>query len=126
MTESHATRAYHTQYHLTDNFFRFWFRFIEPNQGYIEIIDVGAQIVGSIKSFGPDAERPGKTVDYRSHVKQGDVLAQLDDLPHQAELDKAKAYLKLAEAEVTIQRLEKTASGEFKLKALAGEPSGEL
>jgi exodeoxyribonuclease VII small subunit len=33
---------------------------------------------------------------------------------------------KLAEAEVTIQRLEKTASGEFKLKALAVEPSAEL
>jgi len=69
---------------------------VEP----VEIIDVGAQIVGSIKSFGPDPERPGKTVDYGSHIKQGDVLAQLDDLPHQAELDKAQANLKLVEAEV--------------------------
>jgi HlyD family secretion protein len=33
-------------------------------------------------------------------VKEGDVLAQLDDLPHRAELDKAQALLKLAEAEV--------------------------
>lgn len=69
---------------------------VEP----VEIIDVGAQIVGSIKSFGPDVGRPGKTVDYRSHVKQDDVLAQLDDLPHRAELDKTLAYLKLTEAEV--------------------------
>jgi HlyD family secretion protein len=69
---------------------------VEP----VEIIDVGAQIVGSVKSFGPDAGRPGKTIDYGSHVKQGDVLAQLDDLPHQAELDRARANLKLVEAEV--------------------------
>lgn len=69
---------------------------VEP----VEIIDVGTQIVGSIKSFGPDAERPGKTVDYGSHVRQGDILAQLDDSPHRAELDKTKALLELAEAEV--------------------------
>ena len=40
VTESHPTRTYYTQYHLTDNFFRFWFRFIEPNQGHIEFGDV--------------------------------------------------------------------------------------
>jgi len=40
VTETHATRSYYTQYHLTDNFFRFWFRFIEPNQGHIEFGDV--------------------------------------------------------------------------------------
>ncbi len=36
VTEIRETRTYRTQYHLTDNFFRFWFRFIEPNQGHIE------------------------------------------------------------------------------------------
>lgn len=36
VTERSESRAYRTQYHLTDNFFRFWFRFIEPNQGPIE------------------------------------------------------------------------------------------
>jgi AAA+ ATPase superfamily predicted ATPase len=40
VTESHPTRSYYTQYHLTDNFFRFWFRFIEPNQGHIEFGDI--------------------------------------------------------------------------------------
>ncbi len=69
---------------------------VEP----VEIIDVGAQIIGSIKSFGPDPNRPGKTVDYNSQVKKGCVLATLDDLPHKAELDKAKANLELAEAEL--------------------------
>ncbi|HVA24057.1 MAG TPA: ATP-binding protein [Chloroflexota bacterium] len=39
VTEQHATRTYFTQYHLTDNFLRFWFRFIEPNQGHIEFGD---------------------------------------------------------------------------------------
>jgi HlyD family secretion protein len=68
---------------------------VEP----VEIIDVGAQIVGSIKSFGPDRDRPGKTIDYRSRVKRGDVLAQLDDSPHQADLDRARAALLVAEAE---------------------------
>jgi HlyD family secretion protein len=74
--------------------------FVEP----METIDVGAQIVGSIKSLGPDPDRPGKTVDYRSRVKAGTVLAQLDDLPHRAEVDKARASLRLAEAELNHYR----------------------
>ena len=73
---------------------------VEP----VEIIDVGAQIVGSIRSFGPDPDRPGKTIDFRSRIKQGAVLAQLDNLPHQAELDKARASLQLAEAELSLCR----------------------
>jgi HlyD family secretion protein len=68
---------------------------VEP----VEIIDVGAQIVGMIKRFGPDPERPGKTVDYRCRVKAGDVLAQLDDMPHRAEVERTEATQKLAEAE---------------------------
>ncbi len=39
VTETHPTRTYYTQYHLADNFFRFWFRFIESNQGHIEFGD---------------------------------------------------------------------------------------
>jgi len=70
---------------------------VEP----VEIIDVGAQIIGIIKSFGPDPEQPGKTIDYRSRVRQGAVLAQLDDLPCKAELKKAAANQKLAEGELS-------------------------
>ena len=44
---------------------------VEP----LEIIDVGAQIVGSVKSLGPDLEGSGKTIDYCSQVKRGAVLA---------------------------------------------------
>jgi HlyD family secretion protein len=69
---------------------------VEP----VEIVDVGAQIVGIIKSFGPDPSREGKTIDFGSQVKEGDVLARLDDLPHQAELDRAQANLRLVESEV--------------------------
>lgn len=42
VTERHETRTYWPQYHLTDNFFRFWFRFVEPNQGAIEFGDAEA------------------------------------------------------------------------------------
>jgi uncharacterized protein len=42
VTERHETRTYWPQYHLTDNFFRFWFRFVEPNQGAIEFGDIQA------------------------------------------------------------------------------------
>ena len=45
---------------------------VEP----VQIIDVGAQIVGSIKNFGPDPDHPDKTIDYRSRVTKGAVLAQ--------------------------------------------------
>jgi HlyD family secretion protein len=73
---------------------------VEP----VQIIDVGAQIVGMVKSFGPDANRPGKTIDYNSRVRENDVLAQLDDRPHRVELEKAVAGLRLAEAEVKESR----------------------
>lgn len=42
VTERHETKTYWPQYHLADNFFRFWFRFVEPNQGAIEFGDVEA------------------------------------------------------------------------------------
>lgn len=53
VTETHPTRTYYTQYHLTDNFFRFWFRFIEPNQGHIEFGDL-ERIADLIMTWLPD------------------------------------------------------------------------
>jgi HlyD family secretion protein len=84
---------------------------VEP----VEIIDVGAQIAGIVTSFGPDRDRPGKTVDYRSRVEEGDVLAKLDDLPYKAALDNARATLKLQVADLQ-QALakEKQADREFR------------
>jgi HlyD family secretion protein len=66
----------------------------------VETIDVGAQIIASVKSFGPDPDHPGKMIDYCSRVKKGAVLAQLDDLPLKAELEKARVHLRLAEADL--------------------------
>ena len=42
---------------------------IEP----MEVVDVGAQVAGRIKSFGTDSQ--GKTVDFGSVVDKGAVLA---------------------------------------------------
>jgi AAA+ ATPase superfamily predicted ATPase len=39
VTETKQSRTYFTQYRLADNFLRFWFRFVEPNQGHIEFGD---------------------------------------------------------------------------------------
>lgn len=67
---------------------------VEP----VEVIDVGAQIVGRVKAFGPDPNQPGKVIDFGSHVKAGAILALLDDSPYLADVEKAKANLKLAQA----------------------------
>ena len=46
VTERRESRTYHTQYHLTDNFFRFWFQFVEPSQGHIEFGDAERVVDG--------------------------------------------------------------------------------
>lgn len=58
---------------------------IEP----VEVVDVGAQVAGLIKSFGMDVN--GKTVDYGSVVDDGAVLANIDDSVYVADLSVAKA-----------------------------------
>jgi HlyD family secretion protein len=73
---------------------------VEP----VRIIDVGTQIDGSIRSFGPDSDRPGETIDYRSRVKKGDVLARLDSFLQQTELDRARAQVRIIQAELRIKK----------------------
>jgi AAA+ ATPase superfamily predicted ATPase len=53
VTERHETKTYWPQYHLTDNFFRFWFRFVEPAQGAIEFGDIEA-VADSILAALPE------------------------------------------------------------------------
>ena len=48
-----------------------------------EEVDVGAQVAGQIAMFGTDAD--GRPVDYRSEVKEGMVLARIDDAVYLAE-----------------------------------------
>jgi HlyD family secretion protein len=58
---------------------------IEPE----EVVDIGAQVAGLIKSFGTDVS--GKTIDYGSVVEEGAVLANIDDSVYAADLSVAKA-----------------------------------
>ena len=51
------SKTYHTQYRLTDNSFRFWFTFVEPNQGEIEF-GGGERVVGTIMERLPDYMGP--------------------------------------------------------------------
>jgi HlyD family secretion protein len=72
-----------------------------------DVIDVGAQVVGMIKGFGPDPRDTGRTVDYGTPVDEGAVLARLDDSVYRSQLEsaeaneaRAKADLKQMEAKV--------------------------
>jgi HlyD family secretion protein len=65
---------------------------IEP----VEVVDVGAQVAGLIKSFGKDIN--DNTIDYGSVVEEGAVLAKIDDSVYAADLSVAKAQLEQAKA----------------------------
>ena len=67
---------------------------VEPE----ELVNVGSQVTGKIMSFGTDLE--GKPVDYRSKVKKGMILAQIDDVLYAAELRQRKAEKLQAEASI--------------------------
>ncbi|MDB6028994.1 MAG: Efflux transporter, family, subunit [Verrucomicrobiales bacterium] len=60
---------------------------IEPE----EVVDIGAQVAGLIKSFGTDIN--GKTINYGSVVEEGAVLARIDDSVYAADLAVAKAQM---------------------------------
>ena len=60
---------------------------IEPE----EVVDVGAQVAGLIKSFGTD--EAGKQIDYGSVVAQGAVLAKIDESVYAADLAVARAQM---------------------------------
>ena len=71
-----------------------------------EVVDVGAQVVGRIKSFGLDPR--GETdpafknepVDYRSEVKEGTILAVIDDAVYLAQRNQARAAFERAKADL--------------------------
>ena len=60
---------------------------IEPE----EVVDVGAQVAGLIKSFGTDIN--GKTIDYGSVIEEGAVLAKIDESVYAADLAVAGAQM---------------------------------
>jgi cell division protein FtsX len=69
---------------------------VEPE----EVVDVGAQVVGMIKEFGPDSRDSRRTIDYLSEVEVGTVLACIDDAVYRARLDRAAAAVEQAAAQV--------------------------
>jgi HlyD family secretion protein len=80
---------------------------VEPE----EVIDVGAQVAGQIRHFGPDPQDSKRTVDYGTIVHPGTLLAQLDDSLFKARVDQAQATVDeglaaVAQAEATVKRAE--------------------
>src|SRR5262245_7274159 len=67
---------------------------VEPE----EVVDVGAQVAGMIKSLGPDPQDSTRTVDYGSTVEQGTVLARVDDALYVSDVDQANASVEQAKA----------------------------
>ena len=65
---------------------------VEPE----DLVDVGARVSGEIVSFGKD--RNGKEIDFGSIVKEGDLMALIDDKIPQTNLQQAKANLQQAKA----------------------------
>jgi HlyD family secretion protein len=69
-----------------------------------ELVDVGAQAFGRIKSIGTDPADAKKPITYNTHVKAGTVLARIDPAPHEEARAKASADLKRAEAGLRLAR----------------------
>lgn len=75
---------------------------VEPE----DVVDVGAQVVGRIESFGLDPRGEtdpafqGKPVDYRSEVKEGTILAVIDDAVYLAQRNQALAAYERAKADL--------------------------
>jgi HlyD family secretion protein len=67
-----------------------------------DVVDVGTQVNGMIASFGTDAD--GKTVDFRSTVTEGMVLARIDDTLYAATEASVEASLAQAQAQVALNQ----------------------
>jgi HlyD family secretion protein len=79
---------------------------IEPQT----VMDVGAQVAGRIVSFGEDRETKGKSIDYGSKVKSGQILATMDDALYRARLEQEQAGLQVAEAKLELAKVKMQAA----------------
>jgi HlyD family secretion protein len=70
-----------------------------------EVVDIGAQVSGQVVRFGKDPDDPKKTVDYRTRVEKGTVLAVLDDTAARAAVNKTRTALAVAEAELAAKKV---------------------
>jgi HlyD family secretion protein len=73
---------------------------IEPE----EVIDIGAQVAGIIKELGHDPKNPNASIDYRSEVEEGTILAKIDVSLYQAAVEQAAANMHQAEANVNLAK----------------------
>jgi len=87
---------------------------IEP----MDVIDVGAQVAGRIMTFGKDEK--GKAIDYGSEVKEGMLLATIDDMI--AKSDYNNALAQQAQARATLQHAN---ADLVRLKALSDQAEAE-
>jgi HlyD family secretion protein len=71
---------------------------VEPE----DLIDIGAQVAGRIVEFGRDTK--GAQIDYGSEVKQGMLLARIDDSVYKAQAEQAGASLNSAVANLARAR----------------------
>ena len=101
-----------------------------------DVVDVGAQVQGQILKLGDDPRGDtdprykGKVIDYTTEVKEGTLLAQIDDRVYRANRDQAQSQLdrakadqyelesKVVQAEAEWQRAQKLR--EIKLTGLSG------
>lgn len=84
---------------------------VEPE----EVVDVGAQVAGQVKSLGEDPKDPSRSIDYGTAVEEGTVLARIDDSLYAADVaqssaavDAAKANQERAEADVVQMKAKQT------------------
>jgi HlyD family secretion protein len=68
----------------------------------VDSVDVGAQVAGIITAFGPDPHDPTKTVDFRTEVEQGSLLATIDTSLYDADKQQADAQLASAKASLEV------------------------
>lgn len=74
---------------------------IEPE----EVVDVGVQVAGEVRSFGADPRDPSKSISYGTPVEKGTVLARLDDALFKSRVGQARAGVVKAEADVEQARV---------------------
>lgn len=68
------------------------------------VVDVVAHVEGRVEKFGTDPQNENKTIDYSSRVKKGMLLVQLESKGYAAAVDKAKADLQLAIANLDLAK----------------------
>jgi HlyD family secretion protein len=75
---------------------------VEPE----EVVDVGAQVPGTVARLGADPADPKKAIDYRTPVEKGTVLAELDATPFKLAVDRARAGLEAARADARLKAVQ--------------------